>query len=90
MPEGHKTMAKLPSIQEVRACPHCGNDDEFYVVQTYSGRGTIASTQRSASAPFVRSVTKRWRAGMRAPIARITQIRNSIHESVANLRRPRA
>lgn len=39
MSEGHKTMAKLPSIQEVRACPHCGNDDEFYVKQTYSGRG---------------------------------------------------
>jgi hypothetical protein len=31
--------AKLPPIQEVRACPHCGNDDEFYVVQSYSGKG---------------------------------------------------
>lgn len=32
-------MAALPPIQEVKACPHCGNDDEFYVIQTYSGRG---------------------------------------------------
>ena len=32
-------MSKLPPIQEVSACPHCGNDDEFYVMQTYSGRG---------------------------------------------------
>lgn len=31
--------AKLPPIQQVRACPHCGNDDEFYVVQRYSGQG---------------------------------------------------
>ncbi|MBX8558096.1 hypothetical protein K5D43_26825, partial [Pseudomonas cichorii] len=23
----------------IRACPHCGNDDEFYVVQRYSGQG---------------------------------------------------
>lgn len=39
MSEGHKAMANLPSIQQVTACPHCGNDDEFYVKQTYSGRG---------------------------------------------------
>ncbi|WP_219096264.1 hypothetical protein [Pseudomonas sp. UMAB-40] len=32
-------MATLPPIHEVKACPHCGNDDEFYVMQTYSGRG---------------------------------------------------
>lgn len=32
-------MSKLPPIQEVTACPYCGNDDEFYVKQTYSGRG---------------------------------------------------
>ena len=30
---------RLPPIQEVKACPHCGNDDEFYVVQRYSGQG---------------------------------------------------
>lgn len=29
----------LPSIQDVKKCPHCGNDDEFYVKQTYSGQG---------------------------------------------------
>lgn len=27
----------LPSIQSLSACPHCGGD-EFYVVETYSGR----------------------------------------------------
>lgn len=32
-------MLKLPTIHEVSACPHCGNDDEFYVTQTYRGRG---------------------------------------------------
>lgn len=32
-------MAKLPPIQTLKACPHCGNADEFYVVQVYSGRG---------------------------------------------------
>ena len=31
--------AKLPPIQQVRACPHCGNDDQFYVVHRYSGQG---------------------------------------------------
>lgn len=29
----------LPHIQDVKCCPHCGNDDEFYVIQTYSGKG---------------------------------------------------
>ncbi|APB61018.1 hypothetical protein ACXHIE_005838 [Pseudomonas aeruginosa] len=31
-------MAKLPPIQTLSECPHCGGD-EFYVVQTYSGKG---------------------------------------------------
>lgn len=34
-------MAKLPPIQTLSACPHCGYE-EFYVVQTYSGRGRYA------------------------------------------------
>lgn len=39
MSEGHKAVTKLPSIQAVRAFPHCGNDYELYVKHTYSGRG---------------------------------------------------
>lgn len=29
----------LPHIDDVKCCPHCGNDDEFYVIQVYSGKG---------------------------------------------------
>lgn len=29
---------KLPPIQDVKICPHCGGD-QFYVMQRYSGRG---------------------------------------------------
>ncbi|HEJ2342260.1 TPA: hypothetical protein ACWLUJ_005777 [Pseudomonas aeruginosa] len=31
-------MAKLPPIQTLSECPHCGAD-QFYVVQVYSGKG---------------------------------------------------
>ncbi|EOA3731036.1 TPA: hypothetical protein ACVFH3_006096 [Pseudomonas aeruginosa] len=31
-------MAKLPPIQTLSECPHCGAD-QFYVMQVYSGKG---------------------------------------------------
>lgn len=31
-------MAKLPPIQTLSACPHCGGE-EFYVMQVYKGKG---------------------------------------------------
>lgn len=31
-------MAKLPPIQTLKACPHCGCNS-FYVMQRYSGKG---------------------------------------------------
>jgi uncharacterized protein (DUF983 family) len=31
-------MSKLPPIQTVKACPHCGGD-QFFVVYVFSGKG---------------------------------------------------